>query len=167
MVEEWRKVKGFEEHYEVSSLGRVKSLERKVFNGHGFRIVKERILKQCSIKYCAITLSLNEIKTKVPIHKLMAIAFLNHTPCGYKLVVDHIDNNKFNNNINNLQIITQRENTTKDKKNKTSKYRGVSFYKSSGKFRSAISFNGKTFHLGYFNSEEEASKAYENKFKTL
>ena len=49
-------------------------------------------------------------------HQLVAIAFLGHTPCGNKLVVDHIDGNPENNHVLNLQIITQRENLSKDKK---------------------------------------------------
>ena len=43
------------------------------------------------------------------------MAFLNHKPNGNKLVVDHINNVKTDNRLSNLQIITQRKNTSKDR----------------------------------------------------
>jgi ribosomal protein L15E len=72
------------------------------------------------------------------------MAFLNHTPCGYKIVVDHIDNNiKTDNRLENLQLITQRENVSKDIKNTSSKYIGVCWHKKAKKWRSSIQINGK------------------------
>ena len=55
------------------------------------------------------------------------MAFFGHVPGGYKIVVDHIDNNRLNNHVSNLQLITQRENSSKDRKNGTSQYTGVVF----------------------------------------
>ena len=95
-MEIWKNVKGFED-YEVSELGNVKSL----------KLGKERILKNSIDKkgYYKVNLS-NKGKTKTfKVHKLVAMAFLNHKPCGYKIVVDHIDNNPLNNNVENLQLI--------------------------------------------------------------
>ena len=98
---------------------------------------------------------------------MVSIAFLNHKPCGYKLVVDHIDNNPSNNNVNNLQIITHRENCSKDKRNGTSKYVGVSWSKGMKKWTVNIAFKGKIKHLGYFEDELEASEKYNNFLKTI
>ena len=91
-IEEFRPVKGYEGIYEISNLGNVKSL--KYNNG--------KILKVREDKYGYVKVNLyKNKKTKTCyIHQLMAIAFLNHTPNGHKLVVDHIDNNPSNNNLN-------------------------------------------------------------------
>ena len=51
------------------------------------------------------------------VHSLMAMTFLNHQYGDRKIVVDHIDNNPLNNNLSNLQIITNRENYWKERFN--------------------------------------------------
>ena len=83
------------------------------------------------------------------------------------LVVDHINNNSLDNRVENLQVITQRQNATKDRTNKTSKYAGVSWHKALNKWRSYIKINYKQIHLGYFDNEEEASEVYNNKLKQI
>jgi len=77
---------------------------------------------------------LKDIKS-FKVHKLVAIHFLNHNPCGYKVVVDHIDGNPLNNHVNNLRLVSSRENINLgyDKKNTTSKYRGVHLNSKSNK----------------------------------
>jgi len=91
------------------------------------------------------------------IHQLVAIAFLNHIPCGHELVVDHIDNDPTNNNIENLQIVTNRQNCSKDRKGK-SIYTGVHWNKKY--WVASITINKKRFHLGSFDCEIKASKVY-------
>jgi hypothetical protein len=104
-------------------------------------------------------------KTK-RIHKLVAMAFLGHIPAGYNLVVDHIDNNPLNNRLDNLQLISQRENTSKDKKGGTSDFIGV-FNKSSSKWASAIRINNKIINLGSFDTEQEASEYYQKALESI
>ena len=93
------------------------------------------------------------------VHQMVAETFLNHIPCGHKVVVDHIDNNPQNNSLNNLQLTTHRNNLTKDKKNKTSKYSGVSLTKNN-KWRTNVCLGGKVHYLGSYKTEEEAHIAY-------
>lgn len=100
-------------------------------------------------------------------HILVAVHFLNHKSNGFKIIIDHIDNNKLNNNVSNLQLISVRENTSKDRKNKTSKYTGVSWYKITNKWKSSIRINGKVKHLGYFENELDASNAYQSALNCL
>lgn len=80
------------------------------------------------------------------------------------MVIDHKDNDRSNNYVDNLQQITARENSSKDRwrKGKTSRYTGVSWDVKSNKWSACICFNGKTFHIGKFDIELEASMAYED-----
>lgn len=162
MEEIWKDIPNYEGMYQISNLGRVKSLSNN-------NSKKEKILKQYIDKYNYYNISLNKknIGSTLKVHKLIAMAFLNHTPCGYKEIVDHIDNNPLNNNVNNLQLITQRLNCSKDKKNKSSKYTGVYWSKRDKIWRSQISINGKLKNLGRFNTEIEAHEAYKNELKIV
>ena len=57
----------------------------------------------------------------------MAMAFLGHTPDGHKLVVDHINGDRSDNRIENLQVVTSRVNSTKDVKLGISNHLGVKY----------------------------------------
>lgn len=165
MQEIWKAIPGYEGMYEVSSLGRVKSLSRIKINTKGSYMTKEKILKISSDGkgYLQVCLS-NYNKKTFRIHQLVAMAFLNHKRDGtHKLIVDHINNNQLDNRVENLQIITQRENMSKDRKNKTSKYTGVNWSKAANKWIARIYINGKYEHLGVFSSEEQAYLKYKER----
>lgn len=170
-MEEWKDINGYKGMYQISTLGRVKSLERLrngKIKGAKYR-VKERILKQVmdSGKYKAVCLTLNGKHKSLTVHRLMALVFLNHTFVNYNAVVDHIDNDRANNRLDNLQIITHRENTSKDRKGGTSKYLGVSWNSFNNNWRAQIYINPNRINLGCFKTEIEASNAYQNKLKTI
>tara|TARA_R110002074_G_C12140162_1_gene629054 strand:+ start:11 stop:490 length:480 start_codon:yes stop_codon:yes gene_type:complete len=154
----WKSVPNYD-NYMVSSRGRVKSM----------KFGKERMMKQSLniYGYFHVCLSKEGKSKTITVHKVVAIAFLNHTPCGHKLVVDHRNNDKTNNNLNNLQLVSQRENTSKDKKGGSSKYVGVWWYKALNKWHARIRINGKQKHLGYFTDEVEAHNAYQNALKEI
>jgi len=97
----------------------------------------------------------------------MAITFLNHIPNGHSIIVDHINNISTDNRLENLQLITNRENLSKDKKNGTSKYTGVSWFKRGKKWHSSININNKKVHLGYFIDDLEASNQYQLALKNI
>lgn len=158
MEEIFKDIPGYEGLYQVSNLGNVKSL----------RFNKEKLLKQETKKGYKVFYLTNDSKTKQKsLHQLVAMAFLNHIPCGHKLVVDHINNDKLDNRVENLQIITNRENSSKDVKNKTSKYTGVSWDKHRGRWSSKIKINGNTINLGRYKCELAAYLAYQDKLKEL
>ena len=160
-IEVWKGIPEFES-YQVSNLGNVRSL-----NYNRTKQTKNLKLKINSRGRRAVNLSKNGInKANCKVHQLVSMAFLNHKPCGHKIVVDHIDNDKLNNRLYNLQLITSRENSSKDKKG-TSKYTGVHLAKGRKKWRSSIRINGKNKHLGVFTDEKEASQAYQNELKKL
>lgn len=155
-IEIWKDIPGYEGLYQASSLGRVKSLSRKVWGGKGFYVIPNRVLKQSfgTGAYLLVTIYNNSISNKIKTHQLVAITFLNHKPCGLKKVVDHINNNKQDNRLKNLQIITQRENSKKDK----SKKLGNNYiYLEKGKIRVRIPYKGKKVCLGYFETKQEAN----------
>lgn len=162
MNEIWKDVIGYEGIYQVSNLGRVKSLGND-------KNRKEKILKQRlgTKNYFMVGISKNCKQITKDVHQLVAESFLNHKPCGLKLVVNHIDFNTKNNNLNNLEIITHRENTNRKHIKSTSKYVGVCWDKVCNKWRSAITIRGKKIYLGLFENEFDAHLAYQNALKTL
>jgi hypothetical protein len=169
-MEIWKTIKDYEGYYEVSSLGRVKALKRIGLLRNGIHpvIYKEKILKPSKdvFGYLIVSLSKNNIRKTFKIHHLVTIEFLNHKKFGFELVVDHIDGNKQNNNLNNLQIITQRENSSK--KITKSKYgTGVTYDKRSNVYMSRIHINGIRQYLGSFKTQIEARNAYNNKLKSI
>ena len=155
--EEFRSISGYEGLYEVSNFGNVKSL------------INNKILKPClgSRGYYMVRVYKDNKGNTMSIHVLVAMAFLGHKPDGYKIVVDHIDNNKLNNHVSNLQLISNRENTSKDKKNGTSKYTGVTWYNASNKWLAQIAINSKKKNLGLFETEDEAHETYQKALKML
>lgn len=166
----WKDIPGYEGLYQVSNLGNVKSLERIVLkNGKYPFLSKGKILKNNNIGkgYLVVFLSKNGNVKMFQIHQLVAIAFLNHIPNGHKIVVDHINNIRSDNRLENLQTITNRENLSKDKKGGTSKYVGVSWNKAMKKWKSQIRINGNRKHLGYFENELDAHNAYQKELKKL
>jgi hypothetical protein len=79
---------------------------------------------------------------------------------GYNGITDHIDGNPLNNQKSNLRLADARLNAfnRKSQRNSISCYKGVS--KSRYGWRARIMSEGKSIHVGYFNTEIEAANAY-------
>lgn len=111
MNEEWRDIKGFEGYYQISSLGRIKSLKRLIIRRDG----KPYPQKECFLKpsknrkgYLTGQLSKDYKTTFYQVHRLVAEAFI---PNVYNLPqVNHIDGNKENNSVDNLEWISNYDN---------------------------------------------------------
>lgn len=112
MKEIFRDIPGYR-NYKVSNLGRVKSIDRYVKNKFGIcnRFLKGKILSNVLNGWYYVVPLSRDGKVKIfKVHQLVAMAFLNHQPNGFKLVVDHINNKSDDNRLENLQVITQKEN---------------------------------------------------------
>lgn len=118
--EEWRDIKGYEGLYQVSNLGRVKSLERTSIDKIGRKQhTKERILKQLirANGYLQVNLCNSSCKRKnFLVHRLVCEVF--HENPENKPCVNHIDENKTNNVASNLEWCTHTENINYGTRNK-------------------------------------------------
>jgi len=114
MEEIWKPIKGYEGIYEVSSLGRVRSLARYIQiqdpRGSHMRKLQGRILTPHKMTngYLGIRLSQDCKEENLLIHRLVALAFVS----GYRdgLITNHKDRNRANNRADNLEWVTYQEN---------------------------------------------------------
>jgi hypothetical protein len=156
-TEEWKDVIDYEGIYQISDLGRVKSLNYNRSN-------KTRILTACDNLdgYLQVHLSKFGIQKSAKVHQLVAIAFLNHIPCGLDLVINHKNFIRTDNRKLNLEITTFRNNTNRKHLPSISDYTGVILNKKTKKWVSRVSIKGKYVYIGAFDTEIEASEYYEN-----
>ena len=170
MNEVWKPVVGFESVYDVSTYGNVKSKHRVLKRSNGRLItINERILKPGvnSGGYKTVVLRNMGANKTVGIHVLVAQTFLNYVNDGTDQVIDHIDEDKLNNYIYNLQIVTFRKNVSKSKRNGTSKYTGVHFSKLENKWIASIWIGTTKTRIGGFLNEKDAAIAYQSKLKRI
>ena len=118
MSEEWRDIKGYEGLYQVSNLGRVKSLRYN--HSENKKILKGFLSKK---GYHRVSFYKDGVRKDYSVHRLVAEAFIpniDNKPC-----IDHIDTNKLNNKVDNLRWCTNKENNwnelTRNKRSGTMK----------------------------------------------
>ena len=158
--EEWRDVVDYEGIYQVSDMGRVRSLDRITSHGHKR---KGKALKPGtgSRGYEHVDLSKVGSASTKNVHQLVALAFIG--PRLDDLVVDHIDNDKLNNRVENLQYISNRLNCSKDIKRDLP----TGVHRKGAKYQARIWIDVKQVTLGYFDTPEQASEVYLRKLLTL
>jgi hypothetical protein len=172
VTEKFVPIKGYEGLYEISNFGRVKSLPKRcITNTGGVYNTPERILKPFTAEgYHRVCLLKSGIRKTHTIHRLVWEHFGQGERDGHKLEVDHIDNNKSNNRIDNLQLLTARKNSNKYRmtmENKKSKYIGVGWHKHTKKWMARLVLNGKRLSLGCYVNEIDAANAYQNKLAEI
>lgn len=109
--ERWLNIKGYEKAYQVSDRGRVKSLERYVSHDNITYLQPERIMCHwCGITslYDCVRLYKNGQRQKFSVHRLVAQHFL--PTWDERLEVNHIDGNRYNNAVTNLEMCTHQQN---------------------------------------------------------
>lgn len=127
-MEEWKPVPGYEEWYEVSSEGRVRTVSRIVpqhkAGGPYFKVSISR-------RECRRGDNVEDIRRQFEVHVLVAAAFLGPRP--FKLVVDHVNNSKEDNRAANLEYVSRSENAKRawklSKMSKPPMFRGEQHWK--------------------------------------
>ncbi|KAA6303154.1 MAG: hypothetical protein EZS26_000757 [Candidatus Ordinivivax streblomastigis] len=117
-MENWKDIPGYEGLYQVSNLGKIRSLDRLVNNqqnGIAQRLIKGRVLKSYSggAGYLYVTISINQIKKKYLVHRLVMLSFIGDK----NLTVNHINEVKTDNRLINLEYCTQKDNCNKGTRN--------------------------------------------------
>lgn len=156
----WVPIPGYEGRYYVNKKGQVKSTPFDTGR-------RERILKpqKNGVGYLFVTLCLGGKLKMMTVHKIVAMAYLGHTPDGTnRICVDHINDDKVDNRLENLQLLSNRDNIykTNSKKPRSSSHIGVSYNKRAKKWVAMINYKGKAHYLGLYTDEEDASRAYQN-----
>lgn len=156
MTEIWKDIKDFEGLYQISNLGKVKSLPRYVKNIHGQRIVKEKILKNQINKkgYYSVVLRKNNKSYTKEIHRLIGIAFIenkNNYSC-----INHIDGNKLNNKLDNLEWCSYKHNINEAYRLGLNRYTNLINFKNLPK--KVLQFDKNNNFINEFESIRKASK---------
>jgi hypothetical protein len=150
-MEEFVPIKDFE-NYTINKFGVIKNDKNKVIKPY---IQKS---KQSNHKgYFRLAITTNGQRKSMLVHILMAKTFLDYDSYQNP-VVDHKDNDSFNNDLNNLQITTKRHNSSKDITRKVNNLLGT--YKRGKTYVSRIKINGKKVYLGSYKTELEAHNVY-------
>lgn len=109
-MKKWKDIPGFEGLYKASTEGEICSIERTVFNGVAYHLLRERILKPIpnGTGYFSASLRKDNKTFRLYIHRLVAMTFLDND--NYDLEVNHIDGDKANNKLGNLEWVTRSAN---------------------------------------------------------
>ena len=161
-IEIWRPCKNYEGLYEVSNLGRVRSCDKQVWNGVGYYFKKSEI-KQLTYRkdgYVSVSLYKNNKGKQTRVHRLVAYAFIESPkPLDYN-DVNHIDCDRSNNRVENLEWCNPLENHIHSFKlnRKTSPPR---FYGKENKFSTPImTVNINNGKINIFDSISEGLKYF-------
>lgn len=157
----WKDVPGYEGNYIISSDGIIMSTRCK----HGAR-KKNRLVSQSLVGgfhdtfYWGVNLYKDNILKRYLVHRLLALTFIPNP--DNKPHVNHIDFDRVNNTLSNLEWVTRRENLSHYFKSKSNKPIGASYTRShrGKKWAAKLSVLNRTITLGYFDSQEDAGAAY-------
>jgi hypothetical protein len=153
----WRSIDGYL-NYQVSNTGQVRNVSTR-------KLLSDK--RRDHRGYLIVYLCQDGIAKNHKVHRLVADHFIPKPDSDCKLEVDHIINDKTNNTVSNLRWVPHRQNMwnrDKIRKDTSSKYIGVSVHKQSRKWHARIRQNdGHKIHLGLFQHEKDAARAYNAK----
>lgn len=152
MEQTWLPIPDYEGYYEVSDSGEIRRV--KGWNGEG------NILAKVPDRdgYLKVHLSVNGKAKKRLVHRLVMRAFIGES----NLEVDHLNGNKQDNRLSNLEYVTTSENQLrlKDRSGRKSGTRGVSWHKQNQKWQVEFRVGNKRNYVGIYDTIEQASEAY-------
>lgn len=125
-MEEWKDIKGWENYYQVSDLGRVRSLDRRITHNNGNQyFIKGVILKFYLDKdgYSRVNLKRNNKQKSYSVHRLVCEAYKANWDST--LEVNHLDFDRTNNNVCNLEMCTHSENVWHSTVNGRGRWDGI------------------------------------------
>jgi len=161
---------GLATNIEATKCGRIRRIQadwmRRKLNNLGEVYFSKNKLRKDGYNIIGVQIKGIGIKQFL-VHQIIAIIFLNHEINGNYLVIDHINSIKTNNMVENLRIITQRENLSKERSVKSGLPTGVYFIKRDNCFCSQIMIKGKRIFLGYFKDSNLATQAYQNALNNI
>lgn len=159
MIEIWKDIKGYEGKYQISNLGNVRSLydENQIC-----KTPRIKVLRLCERSgYHTIALSMKGKRKSFQVHRLVAEAFIPNSE--NKPLINHIDENRKNNNVNNLEWCTQLENVRHSLHKKIGSmvnYVGKSGEKyiriRNNRYEVSIYYKGKRHYVGTYKTLSEA-----------
>ena len=169
IIEEWRPVVGYEGLYEVSNTGRVRSLDRYVRSkSKSYRLQKGSILSpSTSNGYLYVILQASQVTRKFRIHRLVAQAFLPN-PDNLPQV-NHKDEDKLNNRVDNLEWCTVKYNNNYGTRTIRAKETAIKNGSWSGlsreEYKKKYYQENKDSYREYYKKWRENNKDYQRKHK--
>jgi hypothetical protein len=161
MEEIWKDIKGYEGLYQISNLERVKSLEKLSWNGHVWWTKKELILNPVnSMGYKSVRLCKSNKCKSHRIHILVATYFIPNPE--NKRMVNHINHDRWDSRVENLEWVSDRENCTHARLRMANKngYQNVKKYHNRNYYGFYTMINGKYIYKGYYKTAKEAHEGY-------
>lgn len=146
--ENWKRIENIDGEYMISNLG-------NMINVH----TGKKVGTISPSGYVCFMGRQNEKRKLFRLHRFVWNAFGHHMPVGDE-VIDHINNEKSDNRISNLQLLKFRDNAVKGIKLHSSDFHGVHWDKSKQRWRAVISLADKRYHLGYVKTIMEAKNLY-------
>lgn len=149
--EVWKDVKGFEGRYRISNKGRLLSFSSKGWN------FRSNVNKKG--EYFTINLINKDIRITKRIHRLVYEAFIGEIPKGRNYYVHHIDGNKQNNNVENLQLLDAKEHSKLHRQRNPNIVAGMVCYNKYVRPKPIMQFDLKGNYINTYNNAVEAYKA--------
>lgn len=159
MIEEFRDIEGYEGLYQVSNLGRIKSLPREVVLHTGAKFkTNEKILKLNQLTKNRRYVSFSKYGKSKMVHRIVWETFIGPIPSDK--VLDHISNDRNNNSLTNLQLLSHRQNTQKNPCGGVFN-KCVTFDKINNNWAVKTSHLGKKLWLGRYDTKEDAILSFD------
>ena len=168
MKEVWKDIKDFEGFYQISNLGRLKTLARTVGARNGkTREISAKILviQHNEQGYCRITFTKNKKIFGRKVHRLVAYHFIGE-PSTNQTDVNHKDGNKENNRVDNLEWCTRGENVSHAIRTGLKKITGVKLdFKTANRIRDI--YEATEPELGHMPAMRSLTKKYNVSISTI